>query len=584
MRYFQCVFLIFFLTSSLFYTSSFAQQNFRSCFSDSIKHTKALEKLAIKPKLIELKETENEVAKIIYTLQEAGFLLVNLDSLKNTNSFTTAYFTLGNCFNWATLKKGNLDEVLVNRVGFNERQYRNQIYRPKEIARLLERVLIEEENSGYPFASVNLDSVEIREDTIKACIYLQANKRCTIDSLIIKGTSQISRHYVYRLLGIRRGDTYNESRIKQISNRINGVPFLKESRTSEVYFSDKYTRLNVYIDSKKANRFDGVLGFLPNETTGKLLITGQATLKLSNSFNKGEVLDVDWQKLQAKTQNLKSRLQIPFLFRSPFGADLGFKLYKRDTLFTDVSQNVGFNYLVGLDSYFKLFFTNRTINLISTRGLENLTTLPPYVDISSQSYGIGFRTEKLDFRLNPRKGYVLDVTVSAGKKQIKRNLKLNPVAYDKIQDQLKSTVYNGDVLAELYIPIQNRSTLVVGNRSAIFESEQLFQNELFRFGGLATLRGFDEESILASAYTISKLEYRFLLDRNSYLFAFANQAYYENKASKLTIHDTPYGFGAGITFETKPGIFSLTYALGKQFNNPISVRSAKVHFGIISTF
>lgn len=584
MRYFQCVFLIFFLTSSLFYTSSFAQQNFRSCFSDSLNHTKALEKLAIKPKLIELRETENEVAKISYTLQEAGFLLVNLDSLKNTNSFTTAYFTLGKCFKWATLKKGNLDEVLVNRVGFNERQYRNQIYRPKEIARLLERVLIEEENSGYPFASVNLDSVEIREDTIKASIYLQANKRCTIDSLIIKGTSQISRHYVYRLLGIRRGDTYNESRIKQISNRINGVPFLKEARTSEVYFSDKYTRLNVYIDSKKANRFDGVLGFLPNETTGKLLITGQATLKLSNSFNKGEVLDVDWQKLQAKTQNLKSRLQIPFLFRSPFGADLGFKLYKRDTLFTDVSQNVGFNYLVGLDSYFKLFFTNRTINLISTRGLENLTTLPPYVDISSQSYGIGFRTEKLDFRLNPRKGYVLDFTVSAGKKQIKRNLKLNPVAYDKIQDQLKSTVYNGDVLAELYIPIQNRSTLVVGNRSAIFESEQLFQNELFRFGGLATLRGFDEESILASAYTISKLEYRFLLDRNSYLFAFANQAYYENKASKLTIHDTPYGFGAGITFETKPGIFSLTYALGKQFNNPISVRSAKVHFGIISTF
>ena len=43
----------------------------------------------------------------------------------------------------------------------------------------------------------------------------------------------------------------------------------------------------------------------------KLLITGQLTLKLCNSFNKGEVLDVDWQKLQIKTQNLKARLQIP---------------------------------------------------------------------------------------------------------------------------------------------------------------------------------------------------------------------------------------------------------------------------------
>lgn len=584
MRQNHKVFLFLVFASSLFYSPTFAQQSLKCSFSDSLIHAKTLKNLAIKPKSIDPKERENELSKLIFSLQESGFLLVNLDSIKNTNSTTVAYFTLGKWFKWATLKKGNLDEVLINRIGFNEKLYRNKIYRPKEIARLLEKILIEEENSGYPFASVKLDSIEIRNDTVSASIHLEANNRCTIDSLIIKGTSQISRHYVYRLLGIRRGDAYNESRIKQISNRINGVPFLKETRTSEVYFSEKYTRLNVYIDSKKANRFDGVLGFLPNETTGKLLITGQATLKLSNSFNKGEVLDVDWQKLQAKTQNLKSRLQIPFLFRSPFGADLGFKLYKRDTLFTDVSQNVGFNYLVGLDSYFKLFFTNRAINLISTRGLENLTTLPPYVDISSQSYGIGFRTEKLDFKLNPRKGFVVDITVSAGKKQIRRNLKLNPTAYDKIQDQLKSTVYNGDILAELYIPIQNKSTLVVGNRSAIFESEQFFQNELFRFGGLATLRGFDEESILASAYTISKLEYRFLLDRNSYLFAFANQAYYENKASKLTIHDTPYGFGAGITFETKPGIFSLTYALGKQFNNPISVRSAKVHFGIISTF
>jgi len=48
--------------------------------------------------------------------------------------------------------------------------------------------------------------------------------------------------------------------------------------------------------------------------------------------------------------------------------------------------------------------------------------------------------------------------------------------------------------------------------------------------------------------------------------------------------DTPIGFGAGTSFETKAGIFSLTYALGRQFNNPVELRGGKIHFGFTSLF
>jgi outer membrane translocation and assembly module TamA len=80
------------------------------------------------------------------------------------------------------------------------------------------------------------------------------------------------------------------------------------------------------------------------------------------------------------------------------------------------------------------------------------------------------------------------------------------------------------------------------------------------------------------------VEYRYLFEQNSYLFAFWNGAYYESRTSTAFIHDTPYGFGAGVSFETKAGIFSLSYALGKQFSNPINFKSAKIHFGIVSYF
>ena len=46
----------------------------------------------------------------------------------------------------------------------------------------------------------------------------------------------------------------------------------------------------------------------------------------------------------------------------------------------------------------------------------------------------------------------------------------------------------------------------------------------------------------------------------------------------------PYGFGAGISFGTRAGVFSLSYALGSQRGNPILIRAAKIHFGFISLF
>lgn len=98
------------------------------------------------------------------------------------------------------------------------------------------------------------------------------------------------------------------------------------------------------------------------------------------------------------------------------------------------------------------------------------------------------------------------------------------------------------------------------------------------------MRGFDEESIYATQYYIGKAEFRYILDRNSFLQIFYNQAYYASETISGNIYDKPLGFGAGITFETKLGIFSLNYAVGKQFNNPIQFRSAKIHFGIVNYF
>lgn len=106
---------------------------------------------------------------------------------------------------------------------------------------------------------------------------------------------------------------------------------------------------------------------------------------------------------------------------------------------------------------------------------------------------------------------------------------------------------------------------------------------MYRFGGLNTLRGFNEEQLFASTKAQLTFEYRFLLDESSNVFLFYDQCFYENVASSY-YNDKPFGFGGGISFGSNIGVFAITYAIGKEFSNPIDLRSSKIHFGYTAYF
>ena len=324
-------------------------------------------------------------------------------------------------------------------------------------------------------------------------------------------------------------------------------------------------------------------GFLPDEEDrGKLNITGEANISLRNSFNQGEVLDLKWRQPRARTQDLKIKASYPFLFTTPFGVEGKLNIYKQDTTFLELEQKLGLQYFLRGGNYLQVYFEGRESNLLSTSQFANATTLPSFADVSVTSYGLGYLSEKLDYRFNPTRGYSIELSGTVGRKKIERNRKLNPELYDSLD--LRSDLYKMQLIADYYIPLGRLHVLDVGVDGAILIADDIFENELFRFGGLRTLRGFDELSIRATHYGIWKLEYRYLLEQNSFMFLFVNGAYYRNESRTQSIEDTPIGFGAGINFETRLGIFSFNYALGREFSNPFIFRTAKLHFGIVNYF
>ena len=117
-----------------------------------------------------------------------------------------------------------------------------------------------------------------------------------------------------------------------------------------------------------------------------------------------------------------------------------------------------------------------------------------------------------------------------------------------------------------------------------FQSPFTFRNELFQIGGYKLLRGFDEESIYASHYGVTTLEFRYLMNTNSYFFGFVDAGWASNHALSGNPSKRYAGAGLGLTLQTTGGVFTISLAAGKRNDLAYNIRQTKVHLGYISYF
>ena len=526
---------------------------------------------------------EEQIKSYFNSLHEDGYLAATSDSFRISKDTLILLVEKGEQYKWLEIRNSNVDEIALTSAGFREKNFANRPLNFRKVAAILDKTLSYYENHGYPFARVKLDSLDQVNNKTKAVLHVEKGNFFKIDSVSWKGTAKISKKYLYNYIGIKPDDVYNEAAIRQMENRLKELPFVTAYRPADLFLLEETALVRLYLNDRKASNFNGMVGFLPNnEESGKLLLTGEANLKLKNSLGRGESIDAEWRRLQVSTQSLNVRVAWPFIFNLPLGVDGIFNLYKRDTTFLNVQRNIGVQYLMKGTDYLKAFLDNKSSSLLSTNGLQNLLELPDYADVRSNLYGLELSLTRLDYRLNPRKGIRLLARSGVGFRNIDKNAGLDQDLYNNIV--LRSIQYNGFLDFDGFIPLFRQSTINLGLNGAFLSGQNLFENELSRIGGNNLLRGFDEESIFASSYAVLNAEYRYLMEENSFLFLFGNAAWYENVAVNRNVRDWPYGFGAGTSFQTKAGIFTISYALGSQFGNPVGFRNAKVHFGITSLF
>ncbi len=534
-------------------------------------------------------------------LRSKGYVTASLDSIRYDSAFARVVLFAGNVYKWAQIDVSQIDSSLLQSVGWRAGVFDDKPMNFEEVRLWEDRILNYLENNGYPFAKVYLDSLQLDNEQVWAKLKVNKGPQYKIDSIRVYGDAKISNDYLQRYLDIRNGSIFSKEKLLRISRRMKELTYLEEEHPAKLIWLGSGSILEMYLKQKKSSQVNVLIGFLPNNdqlSSKKILITGEANIKLKNAFGAGETIGLNWQQLQVKSPRLNIIYQHPYLFHSPFGLDFAFDMLRKDSTFVNINMQLGAQYVLNIHQAGQLFIQKfqTILNGVNTNRTLQTHRLPEDADVSSFNLGVDYEFNNTNYRLNPTSGNEFHMVASAGSKKIKKNSQVLELKdpgdpnfdFDKLYDTVKLKTYQFRIKATAakYFPIgkQNRSTVKAAVNGGFFQSGNIFRNELFQIGGYKLLRGFDEESQYLSKYVIATLEYRYLIGQNSFFYVFTDGGWGKNNSQNINAGYTYFGTGLGLAFETKVGIFNLAWAVGKRNDTELNLRQSKIHFGFVNYF
>ena len=441
---------------------------------------------------------------------------------------------------------------------------------PVDYANSMKTLIAQFHNNGYPFASFQFERLELEEKMLTLSVSVDKGPYTVWKEVILKGDSSLSTKTLVRMLDLPIDSPFSLEKLKEVEVKLNQQSFIEILKPAEIAFEQGEATLFVYLKSSKSSSFSGALGLQPDPISQKVGLTGDLQLRLMNALHRAEQFEFNWRSIKPATQSLNLRFSYPYLFNTLLGADLTFQLYKRDSTFLEMKTRVGVQYPFASHWLAKAMYSFSGNNRLYAAASNS--QFPKVASLRNSMYGLGLSYRKLDYLPNPRKGFIFTWEGFVGQRKVLSD------------SNALSTTAKATCSLEHFLPLSRRWVFHYKLAFDTYYAPTIYSNECFRFGGLATQRGFNEENFLSTTKATSQLELRYLLDRNSCVFVFYDQSMYENTGGTNYAQDRPFGFGVGTNLSSKAGIFSLVYGLGIEQHNPIDLRSGKIHFGYIAYF
>ena len=154
----------------------------------------------------------------------------------------------------------------------------------------------------------------------------------------------------------------------------------------------------------------------------------------------------------------------------------------------------------------------------------------------------------------------------------KVNLSINPQFGQRTSDSTTSNQFKIDFFSSYLYEINQRNRFYLANSTGYLNSNRYLTNELYRIGGVKSIRGFNEQSLFASKYSFFTLEYHFLTSPTSFVYMLTDFGKFKNLIATNTI----YGIGTGYQFIISNLRVNISYSTGKINNQSIDIKGSKI--------
>ena len=528
--------------------------------ADSERENKTIDSIGYVKNHVNAKSVVDEANSFSEKLKRLGYLENQILENKKENDSTFLFlFQVGNRTDFTHLYIGRNSELQNLEILDKNKDTLTMPF--SETEAFLNATLNKLERKGYSLAKLRLVNLKNENNILYADLDFKTEKLREVNDIVINGYDKFPEGHKKEIRRRYKNKVFNQETLKSIHADFEKFQFVNQTKYPEILFKTDTTKVYVYVEKAKPNRFDGFIGF-GNDDNGDLKINGYLDLLLVNSLNVGERFNLYWKSDGNKQTTFNAALELPYMFRTPVGMKASLNIFKQDSTFQNTQTAIDLGYYFNYNTRLYVGYQSATSNDI--QNLEGSTIAD--FENSFVTGNFEFTQFKNDDYFFPEKTLV-NIKGGTGKR----------TSENSNNNQFFANI---DLRKNLYL--NEKNIVYLRSQSFYLQSEDYITNELYRFGGINSIRGFNENSLQANAFYSILTEYRYVVAPTIYVHSIIDFGYFQDKTTDNEGNLLGLGFGFGLL--TKNGLFNLIYANGSTDDQQIKLSNSIVHISFKARF
>ena len=550
----------FFLLLVFICWNTSAQEFYLKIIGQTEKETKSIDSIGYILKHINTKSVIDENNSFYEKLAKKGYIGSQLIKNFKTNDSTFCFkYNLGERINYARIYIGKEIEENILSIYTIKKDTLKLPY--EECESFLNITLKNLESNGFSMAKVKLVNIEKKSNSITADLLITKEIKRQVNDVVINGYDKFPVSHKKNIVRLYRNKIFNQKNLYKLYNDFDKFRFVKQTKYPEILFTKDSTKIYVYLEKTKPNTFDGYIGFT-NDEKKKLVFSGYLDLVLNNILNSGEKLSLYWKSDGQDQKTFNLGVELPYIFKSPLGIKAQLNIFKQDSTFQNTKTAIDLGYYFNYNTRLYLGYQStessdiKNLNSATLSDFTNdyLTTALEFIDFKNDDF---LFPEKTSF----------DFKIGLGKRDSK---------------QVSDNQFFGSLFLKHNFYLNEKNIVNFKSQNFYLQSNYYIVNELQRFGGINSIRGFNENSLQANLFGSILTEYRYVLTPNLYVHTIIDYGYLKDTTSKSNENLLGLGFGFGLL--SKNGLFNLVYANGTANNQVIKISNSIVHISFKAVF